>query len=148
MRDLHYVYMSLEINNSNNDLQEEAEHSDLFLFPLEQPKVEAQPTIGEWQMVEEQAPVMQYLTQFLKIFKDAIPHLQEAVDPDLDHDHDHDHNHNLLRFLHMSSSFHPLFTCYLFYRHSADMFHSFLLSLTLVLPYVLLLVLSLVSSLT
>ena len=96
MRDLHHVYTSLEINNSNNDLQEEAEHSDLFLFPLEQPKVEAQPTIGEWQMVEEQAPVMQYLTQFLKIFKDAIPHLQEAVDPDLDHDHDHDHNYNLV----------------------------------------------------
>ena len=90
MRDLHHVYKSLEINNSNNDLQEEAEHSNLLLFPLEQPKVEAQPTVDEWQMVEEQAPVMQYLTQFLKIFKDAIPHLQEAVDPDLHHDHDHD----------------------------------------------------------
>ena len=84
MRDLHHVYKSLEINNSNNDLQQEAEHSELFLFPLEQPKVEAQPTVDEWQMVKEQAPVMQYLTQFLKIFKDAIPHLQEAVDPDLD----------------------------------------------------------------
>ena len=58
MRDLHHVYKSPEINNSKNDLQEEAEHGDVFLFSLEQPKVEEQPAVDEWQMVAEQAPVM------------------------------------------------------------------------------------------
>ena len=47
LRDLHHVHKSPEINNSNNDLQEEAEHIDLFLFPLKQPNVEEQPAVDE-----------------------------------------------------------------------------------------------------
>ena len=61
MRDLHHVYKSLEINNSNNDSQEEAQHGKVFLFSLEQPKVEEQLAVAKWPNVEEQVPVMQYL---------------------------------------------------------------------------------------
>ena len=68
MRDLHHVYKSLEINNSNNDSQEEAQHGDVFLFSLEQPKVEEQLAVAEWPNVEKQIPVMQYLIQLLKFF--------------------------------------------------------------------------------
>ena len=69
MRDLHHVYKSLEINNSNNNSQEEAQHGEVFLFLFEQPKVEEQLAVAEWPKVEEQVPAMQYLIQFLKNFK-------------------------------------------------------------------------------
>ena len=69
MRDLHHVYNSLGINDSNNDSQEEAQHGKVTLFLLEQPKVKEQLAVAEWPNVEEQVPVMQYLIQFLKNFK-------------------------------------------------------------------------------